>query len=80
VAGRRRDVLDIREILRRFQRGQGIRAIARDLGLGRKTVAKYQDWAAREDLLSGVLPERRLAVRESPRGGLWTSRAPASQE
>ena len=45
MAGRRRDVLDVREILRRLQLGQGDRAIARDLSLSRKTVTKYRQWA-----------------------------------
>jgi len=57
VAGRRRDVLDIREILRRLQLGQGHRAIARDLGTSRKTVAKYHTWAQAEGLLAGPLPD-----------------------
>ena len=52
-------MLDIREVLRRLQRGQGIRAIARDLGQSRKTVAKYQAWAAQEGLLAGPLPAPR---------------------
>jgi transposase len=50
-------VLDIREILRRLRLGQGARAIARDLSLSRKTVAKYQAWAQAEGLLEGPLPE-----------------------
>lgn len=50
-------MLDIREILRRLQLGQGDRAIARDLTTSRKTVAKYRAWAAAEGLLTGPLPE-----------------------
>lgn len=50
-------MLDIREILRRLQRGQGERAVARDLGLSRKTVAKYRAWAEAEGLLGGPLPD-----------------------
>jgi len=57
VAGRRRDVLDVREILRRLQLGQGDRAIARDLSLSRKTVTKYRQWAVAASLLTGPLPE-----------------------
>ena len=57
-------MLDIREILRRLQRGQGVRAIARDLTLSRKTVVKYRDWAATEGLLAGPLPDpAQLQVR-----------------
>lgn len=57
MAGRRRDVLDVREILRRLKLGEGERAIARDLSLSRKTVAKYHTWAEAEGLLTGPLPE-----------------------
>jgi transposase len=57
VAGRRADVLDIREMVRRFQAGDGDRRIARDLGASRKTVSKYRAWAATAGLGSGPLPE-----------------------
>jgi hypothetical protein len=50
-------VLDVREMLRRLQLGQGDRAIARDLSLSRKTVTKYRQWAATAGLLTGPLPE-----------------------
>jgi transposase len=49
--------LDIREIVRRLQLGQGDRAIARDLTTSRKTVAKYRAWAATQGLLVGPLPD-----------------------
>lgn len=57
MAGRRSDVLDIREILRRLQLGERDRRIARDLHLSRKTVGKYREWAAAQDLLAGPLPD-----------------------
>lgn len=38
VAGRRADVLDIRELVRCLQAGDTDRRVARDLGLARKTV------------------------------------------
>lgn len=64
MAGRRRDVLDIREMLRRFQRGQGDRAIARELQLSRKTVAKYRAWAQAEGVLEApLLSAGELAAR-----------------
>jgi hypothetical protein len=49
--------LDVREILRRLQLGQGDRAIARDLSLSRKTVTKYRQWAVAASLLTGPLAE-----------------------
>lgn len=57
MAGRRSDVLDIREILRRLQLGERDRRIARDLQVSRKTVGKYRAWAAAQGLLTGPLPD-----------------------
>jgi hypothetical protein len=49
-------VLDIREMVRRLQAGDGDRRIARDLGVSRKTVGKYRQWAAEQGVLAGDLP------------------------
>ena len=57
MAGRRADVLDIREVIRRLQLGERDRQIARDLQVSRKTVSKYRAWAAAQGLLSGPLPD-----------------------
>ena len=49
---------DIREILRRLQLGEPDRRIARDLGVGRNTVARYRLWAERHGALAtGALPD-----------------------
>src|SRR5262249_8434493 len=56
VAGRRVDVLDVRELIRRIQLGEPSRRIARDMGVARKTVAKYRHWAQAEQVLTGPLP------------------------
>jgi transposase len=48
--------LDVRELIRRLRAGQSQRAIARDLGIARKTVAKYQLLARQEGLMEGPLP------------------------
>lgn len=62
-------MLDIREILHRLQRGQGDRAVARDLGLSRKTVAKYRAWAHQETLFTDPLPSpAALAARLAATG------------
>ena len=60
-------MLDVREVVRRLQLGDGDRRIARDLGMSRKTVAKYRVWAAEHGMLNGPLPEpgRLQAVLES---------------
>lgn len=49
--------LDVRELVRRLRAGETDRAIARDLTIARKTVAKYRALALREHLLEGPLPE-----------------------
>ena len=57
MAGRRADVLNIREVIRRLQLGERDRQIARDLQVSRKMVSKYLAWAAAQGLLSGPLPD-----------------------
>lgn len=58
MAGGRKDVLDIRELVRHLKLGRGIRAIARDLGVHRSTVrdyltiAKAEGWLAKPELPS----------------------------
>jgi transposase len=64
-------VLDIREILRHLQQGRSDRAIRDALGVGRRTVAKYRQWANDEGLLKGPLPspaelQARLAATQTP--------------
>jgi transposase len=49
--------LDVRELVRRLRAGETDRAIARDLGIARKTVAKYRQLAKDEELLGGALLE-----------------------
>jgi len=49
--------LDVREIVRRLRAGQSDRAIARDLGIARKTVAKYRSSAVAKRFLDGPLPD-----------------------
>jgi len=48
--------MDIREIIRRVRAGQSNTAIHRDLGIHRRTVARYRDWAKEQGLLEGELP------------------------
>lgn len=56
MAARRMSMNDVREVIRRLRLGQSERAIARDLGCGRNTVACYRGLAAAHDLLEGPLP------------------------
>jgi transposase len=50
-------VIDVRELLRRLQLGEPDRRIARELGVGRNTVARYRRWAASRGVLEGALPD-----------------------
>ena len=56
MSGRRADMLDIREILRRVRLGESDRAIVKALGISRKTVRKYRQWAEQAGLPAGELP------------------------
>ena len=63
-------ILDVRELIRRLRAGQTDRAIAREMGVARKTAAKYRVLAEAGGLLQGELPdaaelERRLNARVS---------------
>lgn len=51
MAGRRVDVLDLREMLRRLRLAESARAIAKDLGTSRNTVRDYAKWFEGEGLL-----------------------------
>ena len=50
-------MLDIREMVRRIQAGDGDRRIARDMQVSRKTVTKYRTWATQVGLREGPLPD-----------------------
>lgn len=63
--------MDARELIRRLRAGQTDRAIAREMGVARKTVARYRAAATAEKLLEGSLPEpgeleRRLEAQYPP--------------
>jgi transposase len=56
MPGKRKETMDIREILRQLRAGQSNRAVAHATGINRKTVGRYRAWAAKHGLLSGPLP------------------------
>ena len=56
MSGRRSNVLDIREILRRVRLGESDRAIAAGMKISRKTAKKYRAWAEEMGLTQGPLP------------------------
>lgn len=56
MPGKRKETMDIREILRQLQQGQSDRAVAKATGVNRKTVGRYRAWAVEHALLNGSLP------------------------
>jgi transposase len=56
MPGKRKDAMDVREMLRRLRKGQSDRALARAMGIDRKTVGRYRTWAGELGLLEGPLP------------------------
>lgn len=51
MAGRSKNLMDVRELLRHVRTTSSDRAIARSLGIHRKTVLRYRLWARQHDLL-----------------------------
>jgi len=73
--------MDIREIIRRFRMGEGIRRIAFDLGICRNTVKKYRAWARDQGLLEGPpgeLPGLKLIDEKLRAGSAVTASASVS--
>jgi hypothetical protein len=77
------NVLDIREMVRRFKLGQRNRQVARELMTDRRTVSKYRKlaedvgWMARPDLPSPAEVESRLVmITNVPKAGPQSSVEP----
>jgi len=56
MSGKRKEIMDVREILRQLRAGQSNRAVARAMSVDRKTIGRYRAWAAKQGLLEGALP------------------------
>lgn len=56
MPGKRKETMDIREMLRHLQEVPSDRAVARALKVDRKTVKRYRSWAMERGLLEGPLP------------------------
>jgi len=56
MPGKRKETMDIREMVRRLRKGQSDRAVARAMKVNRKTVGRYRAWATAQGLLEGDLP------------------------
>jgi transposase len=53
---RKKDAMEIREVIRRVRGGESDRTIAQALGINRKTIRRYREWAAAQGVLEGELP------------------------
>jgi transposase len=56
MSNRRKNVMDIRELLNQLRSGASDRQISRDMQIARLTVKRYRAWAQNQGLLSGPLP------------------------
>jgi transposase len=56
MANRRKDTMDVRELLLHIRAGSSNRKIERDTGIDRRTVKTYRGWATAQGLLAGPLP------------------------
>lgn len=57
MSGRRKDVIDVREIVVQVRAGVSDRQIAKGLRVSRNTVKRYRLWAEAQGLLAGTLPD-----------------------
>lgn len=56
MAGRRKDTMDVRELLLHIRDNPSDRGVCRETGVNRRTVKKYRAWASAQGLLIGPLP------------------------
>lgn len=56
MAGTRKDLMDIRDLIRRLQATTNDSQIQRDTGINRRTIRRYRQWAQEQHLLTGPLP------------------------
>jgi predicted transcriptional regulator len=70
MAYRELTMIDVREVLRRWQAGQGLRRIARESGLDRKTVRRYQEAAEQSGVESSSELTDELVHQSSCQWGL----------
>jgi transposase len=67
MPGRRKNTLDIRELLRHLRQGRSNRGVAQAMGMDRKTVRRYRAWAREQGLIEFPSPGRRALDPSRPR-------------
>ncbi len=63
MSERRKPLMDIREIIRHIREGRSDRQIGKDLGVDRRTVKRYRQWAQEQSLLTGDLPDHETLLK-----------------
>jgi transposase len=56
MSGRRKGIMDVRELLRHIRSNPSDRGVQRETGVHRRTVKQYRQWAGEQGLLTGPLP------------------------
>ena len=59
MSERRLKLMEIREMMRHIREGRSDRQIGKDLGVDRRTVKRYRQWAREQGLLKGELPDHK---------------------
>lgn len=63
MSERRLKLMDIREMIRHIREGRSDRQIGKDLGVDRRTVKRYRQWAQEQGLLIGELPDHESLLK-----------------
>lgn len=78
MAKRRKDAMDLSNMLHYLRQGASVRETAKALGINRRTVKKYRQWAQEQNLLDGELPPLE-ELAERMKETLSTSLPPQNQ-
>jgi FixJ family two-component response regulator len=57
MSNRRKNVMDIRELINQLRQGASDRQISQDMHIARQTVKRYRKWAQASGVLEGALPK-----------------------